>query len=157
MKVLYECIWCRFGCPIELVSDQGPHFINDVVANLTSHYTVMHRRSTSYYPQENGLAESTNKILQSILRKIVNEHLTDWDRKFQFTLWVYRTSYKTSIGSTPFYLTYGLEVFMPIQFKVPNLRIQVQEHLLEDELRIARAEQLLCLDDERFHSERRLE
>ena len=25
-KFLYECIWCRYGCPIELISDQGGHF-----------------------------------------------------------------------------------------------------------------------------------
>ena len=30
-----------------------------------------------YYPQANGLAESTNKILQMILRKIVNKNHTD--------------------------------------------------------------------------------
>ena len=27
-KFLYEHIWCRFGCPIELISDQGGHFLN---------------------------------------------------------------------------------------------------------------------------------
>jgi hypothetical protein len=33
-KFLYEYIWCRYGCPIELVSDQGAHFANDVVCGL---------------------------------------------------------------------------------------------------------------------------
>ena len=139
VKFLYECIRCRFGCPIELVSNQGPHFINDVVASLTSHYAVVHRRSTSYYPQANGLADNTNKILQSILHKIINKHRTDWDRQLQSTLWAYCTSYKTSIGSTPFHLAYGLESVMPIEFEVPSLRIQVQERLPEDESRIMRA------------------
>ena len=27
-KFLYEHIWCRFVCTIELVSDQGSHFLN---------------------------------------------------------------------------------------------------------------------------------
>jgi transposase InsO family protein len=90
-------LWCRYGCPIELVSDQGTHFVNDVVRELTQHYAVVHRRSTVYYPQGNGLAESTNKILQTILRKIVEANRNDWDRKLHSTLWAYRTSYKTSI------------------------------------------------------------
>ena len=72
-KFLYECIWCRYGCPIELISDQGGHFLGQVVESLTSFYAVVHKRSTPYYPQANGLAESTNKTLQNILRKIVNE------------------------------------------------------------------------------------
>ena len=27
-KFLYKHIWCRFGCTIEQVSDQGSHFLN---------------------------------------------------------------------------------------------------------------------------------
>ena len=91
-KFLYEYIWSRFGCSIELVSGQGSHFINDIIVGLTSHYAGVHRQSRSYYPQVNGLTESTNKILQSILRKIVNKHRTDWDHKLQSALWAYRTS-----------------------------------------------------------------
>ena len=90
-KNLYECIWCRYGCPIELISDQGGHFLGQVVESLTSFYAVVHKRSTPYYPQANGLAESTNKTLQNTLRKIVNENQTDWDTKLQSALWAYRT------------------------------------------------------------------
>ena len=60
-KSLYEYIWCRFGCPIELISDQGSHFLNLVIHDLTYRYTVVHKKSTPYYPQVNGLAESTKK------------------------------------------------------------------------------------------------
>ena len=49
-KFLYENIWCRFGFPIELISDQGGHFINKVVRELTDHYTIVHKKSTPYYP-----------------------------------------------------------------------------------------------------------
>ena len=66
-----------FGCPIELISDQGSHFLDTVIDGLTHHYAVVHKRSTSYYPQANGLAESTNKTLSNILRKIVNKNRKD--------------------------------------------------------------------------------
>ena len=49
-KFLYEHIWCRFGYPIELISDQGSHFLNSVVQELTQHYAVVHTKSTPYYP-----------------------------------------------------------------------------------------------------------
>mgnify|MGYP002775178978 CR=1 FL=1 len=62
-KLLYECIWCKYGCPVDLVSDQGSHFVNEVVESLVQHYAIVHKRSTVYYPQANGLAESTNKTL----------------------------------------------------------------------------------------------
>jgi hypothetical protein len=99
-KFLYEYIWCWYGCPIELISDQGRHFLGQVVESLTTFYAMVHKRSTPYYPQANGLAESTNKTLQNILRKIVNENRTD------SALWAYRTTYKTSIRSTSFRLAF---------------------------------------------------
>ena len=62
-KFLYEFRWCRYGCPIELISDQGGHFLGQVVESLTCFYAVVYKRSTPYYPQANGLAKSTNKTL----------------------------------------------------------------------------------------------
>ena len=126
-KFLYQYIQCRFGCPIELISDQGSHFLNSVVHELTHHYVVNRKKSTPYYPQVNGLAKSTNKILQTILKKIVNENRTDQDTKLYNALWAYRTSYKTSIQPTPFRLAFGLEFIMPVEFHVPSLRIQVRD------------------------------
>ena len=122
-KFLYECIWCRYGCPIELISDQGGYFLGQVVESLTSFYAVVHKRSTPYYPQANGLPESTNKTLQNILRKIINENRTDWDTKLQSVLWAYQTTYKTSIRTTPFRLAFGLEAVMPVEVQIPSLRI----------------------------------
>ena len=96
-RFLYEYIWCRFDCPIELVSDQGTHFINKVIYELTNYYVVVHKKSTPYYPQANGLAELTNKTIQTILKKIVNDNRTDWDKKLHSALWAYQTTYKTMI------------------------------------------------------------
>ena len=108
-KFLYEQIWCSFGCPIELISDQGSHFLNMIVSDLTKHYVVVHQKSTLYYPHANGLAKSTNKTLQNILKKVVNDNRTDWDTKLYTALWAYNTSFKTSVQSTTFRLTFGLE------------------------------------------------
>ena len=87
----------------------------------------MHKRSTPYYPQANGLAESTNKTLQHILKKIVNENRIDWDQKLHNTLWAHRTTYKTMIRSTPFRMAFGLEAVIPIKFQIPSLHVQVDE------------------------------
>ena len=156
-KFLYEHIWCRFGCPIEIVSDQGGHFINHVIRNLTAHYAVVHKKSTPYYPQANGLAESTNKTLQNILKKIVNENRTDWDDKLHSALWAYRTAFKTSIGSTPFRLAFGLEAVMPIEFQVPSLRLQIRDRLPESESEQNCLSQLLDLRENRINSMSQLE
>ena len=94
-----------------------------MIDGLTEHYVVVHKKSTSYYPQANRLAESTNKTLQNILRKIVNENRTDLDTKLHNALWAYKTSFEMSIHATPFRLAYGLEAVMPVEFQIPSLRI----------------------------------
>ena len=74
---LNECICFCYRCLIELVSDQGPDFVNELVWGLVQHYAFVHKRSMVYYLQANGLAESTNKMQQGILRKIVEANRID--------------------------------------------------------------------------------
>ncbi len=62
-RFLYENIITRFGCPLEFVSDQGAEFLNQVIHELMQKHMIVHKKSTVYYPQANGQAESTNKIL----------------------------------------------------------------------------------------------
>ena len=62
-EFMYELIWCHFDCPIELIINQGSHFLNIVVYDLTEHYAVVHNKSKPYYPHANGLVESMNKKL----------------------------------------------------------------------------------------------
>ena len=149
-KFLYKYIWCRFGCPIELVSDQGTHFRNKIVNELSTYYAVVHKKSTSYYPQANVLVESINKTLQMILRKIDYENRTYWNQKLNSALWTYRTSYKTVIKSTPFRMTFGLEAVMLVEFQVPTLRVQVIEILDEEQSERVRKELLLVLEESRL-------
>ena len=103
-----------------------------MISGLTQHYTVVHKKSTLYYLQANGLAESTSKTLQNILRKIVNENITYWDTKLSSVLWAYRTSFKTSVQATPFLLAYGIEAVMAMEFQIPSLRVQVKERMTEE-------------------------
>ena len=125
--------------------------------SLTIFCTVVHKRSTPYYPRASGLAESTNKTLRNILQKIVNENRTDWDTKLYSALWAYRTAYKTSIQSTPFQLAFGLEAVMLIEFQVPSLRIQVKEWLSEKESEKIRLAALCELEEHRIASLMQLE
>ena len=89
VKFLYEHIITRFGCPLKLVSNQGTHFINELVEALTKTFHIKHRRATTYYPRCNGQAESTNKTLKRILTKMVETRKGSWDTHLLSTLWAY--------------------------------------------------------------------
>ena len=92
----------------------GCAFDNKVIRLLTSQHMINHKKSSVYYPQANGQAESSNKILMKILRRTVSANKKDWDKKLNSTLWAFRTAYKVNTGMTPFRLTYGLEAVVPI-------------------------------------------
>ena len=40
-EFLYEHLWYHFVCPIEVISDQGGHFLNHIICQLTRHYVVV--------------------------------------------------------------------------------------------------------------------
>ena len=71
-KFIFENIVIRFGCPRILMSDQGSHFINRTMKALTEELQVQHKKSTPYHPQENGIVEALNKILEIVLTKVCN-------------------------------------------------------------------------------------
>jgi hypothetical protein len=50
IKFLYECILTKFGYPLTIVTNQGMHFINDVIKHLTNHFLFKHVNSTTCYP-----------------------------------------------------------------------------------------------------------
>jgi len=115
---LYECILTKFGCPLIIITYQGVHFINDVIKYLTNHFLLKHVNSTTYYPQGNGQVESSKKVLETLLTKLINENKTYWDEHLSTMLFSYRTTYKVATGYTPYQLVYGLHPLMPIEYIV---------------------------------------
>ena len=95
--------------------------MNEVIENLVDKFMVLHKKSSPYHPQENGQAKSTNKILCTVLTKIVERSQMDWEMKLHSAIWAYRAAYKTSIGTTPFNLVFGLDATLPIEFLIPTL------------------------------------
>jgi hypothetical protein len=49
-KILYEFILTRFSCPMTLITNQGVHFINNVIKHMIDHFLLKHVNSTTYYP-----------------------------------------------------------------------------------------------------------
>ena len=107
MQFLEEHILSRFGVPRKIISDNYPTFKSKKMVEFFSKYHIQLDHSTAYYPQGNGLAESSNKIPMTIIKKLLQENKKDRHTKLIHALWDDRISIKKSIGTSPFQLVYG--------------------------------------------------
>ena len=116
---------------------------------LVQEYGIRYHRSSAYRPQTNGAVKAANKNIKRILRKMVKTS-RDWSKKLPFALWAYCTSFRTSTGTTPFTLVYGMEVVMHVEIEVGSLRLALEHQIAKMDWLQARYDQLNLLDERRL-------
>ncbi|RDY07627.1 Gag-Pol polyprotein, partial [Mucuna pruriens] len=92
-------IFCRFGVPKVLISDQGSHFCNRSMSSLLHKYGVVHRIATAYHPQTNGQDEGNKE-------DAVKDDQSQQEG-LELTLWAHRTAYQTLLGMSPYWIIFG--------------------------------------------------
>ena len=158
VSFFYEDIICRHGCPRELLTDQGTHFVNEMLDSLCTHLGVRHRLSTAYRPQMNGLVERFNKTLCEILVRYSIEYEEDWDWFLPSALFAYRTMCQNTTRYEPFDLTYGREAVLPIDLEMPGYPFEERSVKGFEDLYFSRLGQLVGrLVDDRQQAHRNIE
>ena len=79
---LFDHVVTRFGYPRALIRDKGTHFVNIVIEKMIEEFQIQHKKTPTYHPQDNGIIESFNKILEHALTKICNANRDDWNHKY---------------------------------------------------------------------------
>ncbi|RDX65363.1 pol, partial [Mucuna pruriens] len=110
MEFLKSNIFCKFGVPKALISEQGSHFCNRIMATLLEMYGVVHRVATTYHPQTNDQAEVFNKEIKKLLQKMENLRSED-------ALWAHRTAYQTPLGMSPYQIVFGKVCHLPVEIE----------------------------------------
>jgi len=78
VRKLWE-VFCEYGTPRILQSDNGTEFVNRAVAALKDLYGIEHRLTTAYNPRANGLVERRNKEIGRSLKKFMEGAFGAWD------------------------------------------------------------------------------
>ena len=84
----------------------------------------------TYFPQGNGLAESSNKSLVNIIKKLLEDNKKTWNKRLVNSLWADRLATKKSIGTSPYQLVYGMDVVFPSSLGVSVMKM-IQELQVE--------------------------
>ena len=149
---LQENIITRFGVPISLVFDNAAYFSSIKITAFDNEKGMKLHYSANYYPQGNGLAESTNKNLIRILKKIVIENQRSWHVALPNAPCTDRVTPKNSLGVSPYTLVYGKEAILPPNILLPFSQLAQTSKGSGSEVLQARINTLLKLEESRLKS-----
>lgn len=78
VKTLLKEIIPRFGVPLGLSSDRGPHFIAGIVQEVARMLDISWDLHTPWRPQLSGQVEQMNQTIKGQIKKICQEAKIEW-------------------------------------------------------------------------------
>lgn len=115
-RVLVSEWFYKFGVPARLHSDQGRNFRSSLIQQLCNLYGIVNSRTTPYHPEGNGQCKRFNRTLHNLLRTLPVSHKKDWHMCLPHVLYCYNTTPHQSTGESPFFLMFGQEPRLPLDF-----------------------------------------
>src|SRR5271156_790134 len=107
---LYEEIYCKFGAPKELLSDNGTNLTAAITQHINARMKTRHRYTTPYHPRTNGKVERLNGMLGSYLTKaLIDRPTIEWDEVIHEACFACRVRAHSVSKISPFVLVYGME------------------------------------------------
>ena len=99
-----------FGCPAQILSDNGSQFINSIVEELLKLIGVQHLRILAYSKEEKSIVERVNKEVMRHLRALIFTHneTNKWSKHYlPLVQRIVNTSRVESINAVPAELLFG--------------------------------------------------
>ncbi|KAI3368495.1 hypothetical protein L3Q82_025508 [Scortum barcoo] len=139
-QVLISEWFYKFSVPSRLHSDQGRSFESSLIHQLCSLYSVAKSRTTPYHPSGNGQCERFNRTLHNLLRTLPVSQKQDWASCLPQVLFCYNTTPHQGTGESPFYLMFGQEPRLPVDFLLGRVSDpvpgQLQDWVIEHQARL---------------------
>ena len=147
-------IFSHLGVPEEILSDLGMQFVSECMKEVTWLLSIKQLTTTPYHLICNGLTETFNGTMKSMLKRLCSEQPRQWHRYINPLLFAYCEVHKESTGFSPFELLYGRAVRGPMfilkelwtkELEEPEVKNSYQYVLelcekLEDTLKLAHSE-----------------
>ena len=121
-KFIWRNIITRFGIPHTLISNNDLQFDSKTFRKYCYDFGITNQYSTPAYSQGNGQAEAVNKVIVNGIKKMLDDAKGRWVEELPHVLWTYLITSRRSMGETPFLMTYGVEVVLPLETSFPTLK-----------------------------------
>ena len=104
----------RFGCHLELHSDQGRNLESRMFKEVCDILKIVKMRTTPCRPSTNGQVERMNCTILQILLCFIQGKQEYWDLHLATVGMAIRSTVNRQTGFTPYFLMLGREVLQPI-------------------------------------------
>nr|GEX50760.1 reverse transcriptase domain-containing protein [Tanacetum cinerariifolium] len=94
-KFVWDNIVCRFGIPIEIVSDNGKQFSDNPFKDWCDKLNITQRFASVKHPQSNGLVERANRSLGEGIKSCLGEANKNWVEELPHVLWAHQIGMPT--------------------------------------------------------------
>jgi hypothetical protein len=132
-EAIFDKWFCRFGTPIDLVTDQGTEFCARLSNELFTRLSTAHLTTSSHHPQCNSQAEVANKTIAKYLSSFCDDSTLDWELYLAPLMFSYNTLFHRTIKTSPFAITFGMEPRLPA-LPTPDLRRKFYGESTTDDL-----------------------
>jgi len=119
---LWKHIICRHRLPHSVVTDNRKQFTDRTIKQFLEQFGVKHIVTSVEHPQTIGQAELANKLILVELKKKLGQLKSLWAEKIPGILWGYHCTPQSSTKETPYRLTYGTDVMIPVELGEPLWR-----------------------------------
>jgi hypothetical protein len=100
-------IFCMFGIPKIIQSDNGPEFANDVIRALVKLTGMDHRLISPYNPRADGKVERSIGTVMGIIKKLLHGSNQYWPMFVAFAQLSFNNKVASLTGASPFALMFG--------------------------------------------------
>ena len=109
------------GTPRRILTDLGKNFESSEFLDFCSLFCIFKICTTAYHPQSNDVCERFNQTLKFSLREILHDsQQTSLDLYLSFEVFSYNISVHSSTGFSPFYLTFGSELYFSFVYRLTS-------------------------------------
>ena len=142
-QVLVKEWFYRMGVPSRIHSDQGRSFEGSLIQQLCNLYGIQKSRTTPYHPEGNGQCERFNRTLHDLLRTLPPSRKRDWVDCLPQVTFCYNTTPHQATGETPYFLMFGQEPRLPVDFLLGRAPVpvagSVNDWIIEHQARLQTA------------------
>lgn len=136
-KAVRERIFCRFGWPRIVISDNGSQFVGHIFKKFLKVNGIWHQLTPPYSPQCNS-TERANRVVKTMVKMTIKKDQRKWDEFLPEIQFAVNTAIQDSSGFSPAELNFGRQLrssntlfdeILPLHMKQVSTAPEVKERI----------------------------